>query len=495
MQAEKVVSIIGKGTTYLFVAVVINYFIGFFFRVFIAQTLGAEALGIVALMLMFIGIFGIIFNLGLSGAVTKYIASFLAKKKEVDILYSTGLKMVFVLTLTGSVVLFMISEYLAVGVFKSPFAVFPFQLTSIALFFQAIQTFFKSCSSGYQRLGNIAITDVFERGSNLVIVILLVYLGFGIMGPVYSILLSFVIALLVSWVLFRHIAKLSLSGFDSNIARMLFKFGIPMAVAGGAAMVFSWADSFIIGVFLDVENVGFYSAAVSLYIFLGGIVGALATALFPAFSTIEAVRDKKMMREVINRSLKYTIYLILPASFGLFMLSGPTIRILFGGDFYSAVLPLQILVFGSLFLAVSRICYSFIAGTGDPASYTRYMIFSGIINIILNVILIPLYGLVGAAIATTISLFILFLLTIVFVHKRIGIGFGYLPKPIISTAVMLFVIFLIRSYLLVGTWGRVVLVMIAGVVVYCSVLYTLKGFDETDKRIIGMFFAKIRKVL
>jgi stage V sporulation protein B len=224
-------------------------------------------------------------------------------------------------------------------------------------------------------------------------------------------------------------------------------------------------------------------------------MGSLATALFPAFSSIKATGDRKMLKGVVNRSLKYTIYLILPVVFGLFVLSEPVVRILFGPDFYPAVLPLKILVFGSLFLTLSKICQSFITGVGKPVSYTRYMIFSGVLNIVLNLILIPPYGLIGAAIATTISLFVLFLLVATFVHKEIGVGLGYLPKPIISAALMLAAIFLIRSYLLVGTWGRVFAVVFLGGVSYFVVLYILGGLDERDRSMISKVVRKIRAFL
>ena len=492
MNSEKTASIIAKGTGYIFVGVFITYFLGIFFRIFIAQTLGAEALGIVSLMIILIGIFSILFNPGLNAAITKYISSYLAKKKNVDIVYTTGLKMVLLLAIAGSIVLFLLSEFIAINVFNSTLAIFPFQLTSLAMLFNVLALFFTSSSSGFQRMENITFTNIVERGSKLLILIILVYLGFGVMGPAYAIALSFVLATIISWAVFRHQTRLRFKGFDKKIAKMLLIFGAPMMLVAGAGMIFTWTDSFLIGVYMTVEEVGFYSVAVSLYVFLGSIVGSLTTTLFPVFSSIEARDDIEMLKGVVNRALKYTVYLILPASLGLILLAEPTIRILFGSEFYPAIVPLQILLIGSFFLSLSKICHSFIIGIGRPASYTKFMIISGIINIALNVILIPFYGLIGAAIATTSSLFLSFLLTILFVYRRVGLSFRYIPTAIVATSIMLLIIYLIRAYLQIGTFGRVVAVIIIGLVVYFYSLNFLRGFDKTDKKTIKYFYKRIR---
>lgn len=494
MEADKLTSTIGKGTSYISISVIITYFLGFFFKVFVAQTVGAEALGIVSLMMMMLGVFGVVFNFGLNQSMIKHISGFLGGGKDVRIVYSTGFRLVTFFALLGSGVLFVFSEYLALEVFNSAVAVFPFQLTAVALFFNLIQLFFRSCSKGHQRMENPAIANVTEKASKLVMAVLLVYLGFGVFGPVYSIVLSIVVGSVVSYVLFTRVDRFAFFGFDKKIAKMLLKFGVPVAVAGMSGMVLGWVDSFFVGVLMNVENVGFYSAAVSLYTFLGSLVGGFSGALFPSFSEIKARKEVKMLRAVLNRSLRYVFYLMFPASIGLFMLAEPVIRIIFGSEFYPAILPLQILVFGSLFLALSKVCTSFITGTGYPKTYTKYMVLSGVLNTILNVVLIPVYGLLGAAMATTVSLFILFALCLIFVYKKVGFDLGYVPKPVLAAVFMLLILYLIRVYLQVGTWGRIIAVVVLGTLSYFAVLYGLGGFDTRDKKIIRAVIRKIRKV-
>ncbi len=495
MDAEKVATTVGKGTGYLFIGLASSYVLSFIFNIFVARTSGAEALGMISLLMTMLSFFSIAFFIGLNSSMVKFISELLAKGKDISVVYSTGMKTMFLSSFVGAIALFLLSDFLAVLVFGSSNLIIVFQLASAALFLRSVEFFFRGCSIGFQWMGNTAATTISERVSKLLFAVAFFYAGYGVFGPVFAAILSFLVTAFVSSVLFLRKIRPKIKGFDKTVARGLIGYGAPMMISSGANTVFNRIGSFLIGAFLTVELVGYYAAAVTLNMFLENIVLSLTTTLFPAFSSINAQKKVSLLKGLLNRSVKYAVYLMLPACAGLFMLAEPVIRLMYGADFFPAVLPLRILTIGSFLFATSAVCKSFIIGTSRPENYTKIVLVSGLINIVTGAVLIPLYGLVGGAMSTTISLFALFTLCFRFILKRTELRLGYLHKPVISTCAMLAVLYIIKIYLIASTWSRVVAIVVLGALSYFMVLYAFGGFDSTDRRIIFSFISKIKKRL
>ena len=105
------------------------------------------------------------------------------------------------------------------------------------------------------------------------------------------------------------------------------------------------------------------------------------------------------------------LFLLVPAALMLFTFPQEVIRLLFGNAYVSGALAMQILVLGILFLAVGLINQAVLLGTGRPKEVTIIVLIAAAFNGILNIIFIPVYGIIGAAASTTLSYLIIFLLT------------------------------------------------------------------------------------
>ncbi len=486
MNPENLTVKIAKGTSLLFMGSLAGYFISFFYKIILARGLGPEEYGVFSLVLMMVGFFTTFFSLGLPSAITKYTSEYISQKKEIHTIFSTAAPITVFTATLGSVLLFFLSGFFAINVFHNPLAVIPFKIGSLAVFFSLFSGLFSGVLTGFQKMGILSFSGVIEKGSKFLLTILFFSLGFKILGATWAYSLSFFVMFVFLVVAYKHTTPIIFKKAEFNLAKKLLSFGVPLFMAGIAATFLGWTDSFFIGYFLTAKDVGYYNVALPVVGLLSMVMAALAVALFPMISQLNAKKDKKSLGEIFNRSLKYSIYFILPAATGSFLLAKPIIQILFTSEYLAAVPAFRILSIGTIFTSLIVISRSFIAGINEPRKIMKYTFIAAILNVILNYFLIPLWGINGAAIATVTSLILLFLLSIKFIRKKIKLNLSYIFKPIISSAIMAFSTILILQTSLPKIMKMVVIIFLA-IVLYFSVMYLLKGFDKKDKEMIRKF--------
>jgi len=209
----------------------------------------------------------------------------------------------------------------------------------------------------------------------------------------------------------------------------------------------------LIGFFLTANDIGLYSVAVGFSTFFWIIPNAIQTVTYPATSEYWAKNDHVAMQKMMDKSMKYTACVLFPIGLGAGFFAEDIVTIVFGGEFVNAALSLQILIVGTVILGIVKAIGGSIAGVGRPDIGLKIVGIAAIINIILNVLLIPYFGIIGAAIATAISLslvgFLGLLLTIKIV--KVKIDFKWFAKIIgitfLAILVFMYVEF-VNKYLL-----------------------------------------------
>jgi O-antigen/teichoic acid export membrane protein len=171
-------------------------------------------------------------------------------------------------------------------------------------------------------------------------------------------------------------------------------------------------DIFVLVFFLDAASVGIYSVGVSVAQILWYVSNSINTVLFP-----HLVKDPAEDRDIFYaRVQKYTFYICLVCIIGLIVFGYPLIQLLYGTEFVNAYFVFLVLSAGLLADSLGRGLATWMKGSGRPHLLSWASGISLIVNIIFNFLLIPTWGIYGAAIASVISytlraiiLFILFL--------------------------------------------------------------------------------------
>ena len=258
-------------------------------------------------------------------------------------------------------------------------------------------------------------------------------------------------------------------GFDSAIARDLFRYG--KFVTGSSIVVYvaSELDSAVIGKILGTEQLGYYALALTVATLATANLSKVASSIMmPAYSKLQS--DQAALRNAFLRSLELVLLMVMPAAAGLILLAGPFIEIVYGSQWLAATAPLQILaVFGLLRAMVSFSGYLF-EGIGVPKAAFQLGVLRVLVIVPLIIPMIHRFGLAGAAIAVTAGMAAQWLAGLVFLRRLAGIRSRQLAvalwRPVWMTILMSAAVFACTLWVDPSTVGGLSLAVACGVIVY-----------------------------
>jgi O-antigen/teichoic acid export membrane protein len=195
----------------------------------------------------------------------------------------------------------------------------------------------------------------------------------------------------------------------------------PLALSGGMQQINMRADIIMLGFFGRATDVGVYRVAVQGASLV--IVGlqVINTILPPYFARVHAERDWERLQQLAMQSARTALAAGLPAAVIIFLWSEEVIRLLFGVGYVGACVPLTILATGQVLNSAFCPVGPLLNMTGNERHNARTTATSVVVNIILNVTLIPLFGLIGAATASALTLAIRNYLLWRVAYVRLGI--------------------------------------------------------------------------
>ena len=254
--------------------------------------------------------------------------------------------------------------------------------------------------------------------------------------------------------------------------RIIRSSGFMMLTKILRTLIFTF-DVVLLGLLLGEREVGLYSASYRFCFFLLAIVTSIQVAYLPAF-TRAADKGGGEVSELVGRSLEISSAFSIPMVVGGVLLAGPLLTTMYGGEYLEGKAAFQLLI-GSIGLIFfySVIHNVFLACERLKVQMWIMAIGAGV-NIILNIILIPLYGLVGAASATVLAHGLILLMGFLFVWQKMGIGLflSCVLRPLLAAAVMG------TSLIALELNFNLPLSLGIGVIVYVTVLAAIGGIPQ-----------------
>lgn len=181
------------------------------------------------------------------------------------------------------------------------------------------------------------------------------------------------------------------------------KYLIPLSILfvnSLATTIYVNSDVTMIGVFLNDNQVGLYSFASKIYNILKYFINAAVIVTIPRLASVVS-GDKKQYNELVEKILYALLVFLLPVAAGLFMLSEPIIMIAGGEEYLKGYSSLMVLAFSLVFALLGSVCTNCILIIHKlEKRILKSTIISALVNVLLNFILIPTIGIVGAAITT-----------------------------------------------------------------------------------------------
>ena len=194
-----------------------------------------------------------------------------------------------------------------------------------------------------------------------------------------------------------------------------------LTVVGGAQLLFSYLDILILGFYSEDSEVGVYRVAVQFSIIVGFGLTVLNQMLHPLFSRLYAEKNISALQKlVVNSSLAIFTLAIVPTII-FFLLGEYLLNHIFGLEYKEAAIALKILVLGQLVNAACGSVGALLNMTGHEKDAMAGMLVALLLNIILAFILIPIFGIEGAAMSSAFSLAVWNIILRYFVKKRLAI--------------------------------------------------------------------------
>jgi O-antigen/teichoic acid export membrane protein len=267
-----------------------------------------------------------------------------------------------------------------------------------------------------------------------------------------------------------------------TISKKLIYFGIPVFATSIGGKIIGYIDTLILTYFVSLTEVGIYNVVLPSALMFIFFSKAICSVIFPMSSELWTLNNKKILIKGISIIHKYIFIIITPIILTAVYFSPALIRLLFGIEYVSGSLAFQILLLGVIFYVVASINNNLISGIGKPKTVTLIILSSAILNIILNIILIPKYSINGAAFATSISYLFMFVFSMYKAKKIIGLKFLIKEKllTLISASFFYTTIILVEKSLNLNLILEVIISSIIATFVYLTLTYLFKLIDVAE---------------
>ncbi len=457
---------LAKNTFWLAVAEGVTRFLKLFLIIYVARILGATEYGKFTFALAFVSLFAIFSDFGISSIATREIAR--EKEREKDFPALLSLKLVlsigtliliclgsFFITLDPIIrgMIWILGIYIIVSGFSG----------IIYAFFQARQ------KMEYQAWAKI-LQAIAVTGAGF-----FVLFNFpSVKNLSLSYLFASLVALIFILLLFHFkVCQLKIS-FNSIIWRNVLLMSWPLALGGAMGSICASTDSIMMGYWGQITQTGWYNAAQRIVAVAFIPTSLIASSFFPALSKFFG-QSKEKFQKSWNYFMEVMILLAVPLVIGGIVLAPKIINFVYDPSYLYAVLAFQILIVtGGVAILSGPFSQALVVSNQQKKTFW-IVLFGAVLNVILNLILIPKYSLYGAALtsltASILMLFLLFKFTSKFTHIQpinLRLIFFFLIA-FISSIIMYLVISFPDVYNL-----YIIYIILIGILVYLPTFFILK---------------------
>ncbi len=482
---------VAKGAAIFFVGMMLSKVLAFFYRVFVARYFGPADYGTFALGLAVLGFFEVVAVFGIESAVSRFVPFYAAKNDQGRVrgTLTSGIKIVLAISITLVLVMSASSFYIADNFFGKGELAMIFLVLSLSLPFSALNTVLLHAFLGFQRIKYKSYSYIFSNTAKLVTVAMFGLLGFGVMGMVWSWVISLALTFMLDFYsLQRKVYPIFGSAIKSvSINREMLSFSLPLVFGSLASVIISWADTIILGIYRTTADVGVYNAVNPIVQLLTLIPFSFTVVMGPVLTGLYSGGRGEEMKNVYKSVTKWMFYANFP--FFLILLAFPrqVIGLVFGEQYIYGYPIMAVLGFGYITYSIALGGVSVLATMKKTKYITALNVLSGIANLALNLYLIPPYGMMGAAFSAFLSIALGNTLTVLCARRFIGVSplSRHLLKPVAAGSISVAVVFYAIRFLF-GSANAYVMILSFCVFLglYGVLMLLFRAFDESDREIL-----------
>jgi len=497
---EKSLGTIATGGSILFFGTIFGILLNVINQILLGRFLGVDGYGLFYLGYTIIILFLPFSALGLSGSLPRFLPFHYAKGEK-DIVKSAihfSQLLIFFISLLLGITLYFLSERLSVEIFHNNNLTIVLKYFSIGLPLFSLSDLLSGVIQAFKGAKyKVGIYDIGILLVRIIILIPFIIIGYSLFGAIIALLIAMIFTIFSSIYVIRKKLFTDHSKYQIvPVAKNLLIFSWPLTLSYMVYLCSSKTDVILLGIFRNSSDIGIYMPSFVIAQYVTLFSAPFSYMFLPVISELFSKRRFDIIESLFKSASKWIILLVLPIYIYFILFPREIISLLFGVNFSSGYLSLIILVTGVSSGVFTGFTGNILVGGGYTKSYLSFEILGAITIISVGVILIPIYGIIGAAICVSASYFIRSLASLIFVYKKtsmhpynksyIGIVFSGLVILIIG-----FILKMQILYLFTSTIGALLVGLIIFILYFILIWYT-KCLDQNDIFIIKLMIKKIR---
>ncbi len=413
-----------KGGAIAFILKISSTILGFLNQIVLARILGAGGIGEVILAITVVRIAAQIAKFGMEEAMMRFVPLYIDRNDDARLKGAIYFSLFFCLVISLVLAFFVavFSRLIAISVFHSENLVRLLPLIVISIPASVIRDVIGGILRGYKEaFRSLLPENLISPFFRLAIFLLLSLNG---VSPFQAI-----IAYITGEILSSFLSIKFLLSKIKNIApvkriyerKRILEVAFTIILTGISVLLYTQADIVILGMFTSAETVGIYGVASRLVLLVYFPMMAFATAIPSLISSIHTSGDMAELRKVVSESTRWILSTAMPIILILFLEGEYILKYFYGPEFAAGYIVLLILTLGQLVKAGAGLVGVILQMTGEHKVYMKVNIIWGIVNIILNVLLVPRFGMIGAAISTAVCLAMIDIICIFIIYNKLSV--------------------------------------------------------------------------
>jgi O-antigen/teichoic acid export membrane protein len=473
--------LIAKNIGFLLLSQIITVILSFLYIIYIARYLGTSGFGILSFALAFTGIFVVLVDLGLNMLTVREVSR---DKLLAGRYLGNTILIKIILTLITLFLIFSI-----VKIIKYPQETIDVvYLIGFSVIFGSFSGIFNSIFQAYEKMEYQSFGQIINSFLMFAGVLIAIYYGLGLYAFASIYFIVSIIVLIYSFFVCSWKFALPKIEIDLNFWMFLIFEALPFGLTSIFVLIYYYMDTVMLSILIPNSNaiIGLYSAAYRLVMPLSFVPAIFFSSVFPVMSNFYG-KSEQSLNFAFGRSIRYMAIFGIPIATGITILANKIILLIYGEAYFPSVIALQILIWTvPLIFIDSAFAYLF-SSINKQATIAKIMGIVAFFNILLNIILIPIYSYIGASIVTLASdLITLPLMMFVLSNTQFKVPFTLLKdvmKVFISSMAMLIPLIILNDL-------NIFIIILISSLVYVATFLSLKGLDDEDIKIIKNIIPK-----
>jgi O-antigen/teichoic acid export membrane protein len=441
--------------------------------------------GLLQFALPVVGVVAIFGTLGLPKSTARYVTEYAEQDPgQVPHVVGRALRFLLVLVAVVGTVLALGADALA-NWLNTPEAA-PFLLAGVAyVAFRSFSNIAGLLFQAFNRVDYKAVVTATTAVVQFTAAVGLVLLGFGALGAFVGYVAGTAAAAIIGLLLlkWRFLADYEAAPeMEEGLTRRLLEYSIPLTATRGANVLDKKVDAILVGALLNVTAVAYYALAKQVADFASMPATAFGFTVSPTIGEQSAGDHPDRATSLYQESLRYILLLYVPACFGIVLVAEPMIQYVFGSDYLPAVPVVQVFAGFVLVNAINQMTSDALDYLGRARSRAIVKSAMAVANFLLNLALIPLLGVLGAAIATVVTYSIYTFTNVYVIHSELGLD---VPRIITDAGVVCLISLGMAAVVFISlpfVSGIVTLFVVVGVGLGSwAVLGTMSGLLDVER--------------